>query len=850
MAVTYRNRDLWAISAGAFSVLLALIVLYGWYTHNKTLIQIHPSFAPMQYNTALGFLLCGLGLTFLAIRYNYAAQIFGATAAFIGLLTIYQYITGLNLGLDELFMKHNITNQTSHPGRMAPNTAFCFSLVGIALISGGTFHSYINRDQIVRMLGGTAFVMGAAAFLGYVGNIETAYGWAHLTRMAEHTSFGFIVLGVGLIANSWFERGLRLDNSSPYWLAGAATCFTLIVAFNISSQIHGNEKKAIQQSVKAETSYLVDKIRAALATHMRSLNRMKNRWEVSEGLSEKEWRSDARSYISDHDGLMLIAHVNKNMDVNWQENQSNFKLTGNIVFNDKERAVLEEASKTSREFTIALSSHEGDAENVMMAIFPIDYNWKNDGFIIAQFDIQKKLAAMIPIGLLDSYGVSIGIGGKTFYRSEKKFTHIQSHKKTIDFHGTQWVLETWPKKTILETANSGLALTLAIGGAIISILISIVTIYGVKAVLIARSLRESEGRTQTILDNTVEGIITIDKVGTIETYNAACIKIFGYEPEEVIGQNVKMLMPTPYAEAHDGYLENFSRTGKRKIIGIGREVEGLTKQGRIFPLDLSVGEVNYGNRKGYAGVVRDISERKKFEADQGRLIDKLAKSNSELDDFAYIASHDMKEPLRAIHNHSCFLLEDYQDKLDNNGVKKLNRLIALSKRMEKLTNDLLYFSRLGREDLAYKNTDLNEVIADINHTMLDTFSERNAMLDVKGVLPVVKCDAVRVTELFKNLIANGIKYNKNENKQIEIGYNEIDHTLYVKDNGIGIDEEFHNDVFRIFKRLNSEKTFGEGSGAGLTFVKKIVENHGGRIWIESEPGSGTTFYFTLKGKAA
>ena len=194
--------------------------------------------------------------------------------------------------------------------------------------------------------------------------------------------------------------------------------------------------------------------------------------------------------------------------------------------------------------------------------------------------------------------------------------------------------------------------------------------------------------------------------------------------------------------------------------------------------------------------------------------------------------------------------------MDDGGVKKLHRLKYLAKRMESLISDLLYFSRLGRQDLARKDTDLQDVIDDIRETLHATLEEQHVVISLTEGLPTVCCDTVRVTELFRNLIMNAIKYNDNNDKHIEIGSknsrgpNKTGHVFFVKDNGIGIEEEFHKDIFRIFKRLNSEKKYGPGTGSGLKFVKKIVEQHGGKIWLESEVEKGTTFYFTLESGSA
>ena len=372
----------------------------------------------------------------------------------------------------------------------------------------------------------------------------------------------------------------------------------------------------------------------------------------------------------------------------------------------------------------------------------------------------------------------------------------------------------------------------------------------------ALELDRSESQLRAVVDHAVDGLIAIDARGIIRSFNPACERIFGWRAEEVVGKNIKTLMPEPYAREHDGYLSRYHATGQAQIIGsAGRELSAKRKDGSIFPIDLSVSAFTIEGERHFSGIVRDITARKEAEHALIEHTKALERSNKELDDFAYIASHDLKEPLRGIHNHSRFLLEDNAEKLDAESTGRLNRLVYLSQRMERLVNDLLYFSRLGRQELAIQATDLNAVIADIEGTLESFLQERGAHIVVPARLPVITCDKPRVTELFRNLITNAVKYSDKADKTVEIGYLDSHptaegqvarHVLYVKDNGRGIDREFHQEIFRIFKRLQAGKDKEEGTGVGLTFVKKIVERHGGRIWLESELGTGTTFYFTLE----
>jgi two-component system, chemotaxis family, sensor kinase Cph1 len=242
---------------------------------------------------------------------------------------------------------------------------------------------------------------------------------------------------------------------------------------------------------------------------------------------------------------------------------------------------------------------------------------------------------------------------------------------------------------------------------------------------------------------------------------------------------------------------------------------------------------------------KELSERTRAEQEIEKTNIELLKSNSELDNFAYIASHDLKEPLRGIHNYSAFLLEDYGDKFDPEAKSKLQTLMRLTQRMED--------SRVGRVDLALKEVDLNEVVYNVLHLLEIRLQESNVTVRIPKALPSVYCDKARIGEVFQNLITNAMKYNDKDEKWIEVGVIEEGEKVkelgsrifYVRDNGIGIREKYFETIFMIFKRLHGRDKFGGGTGAGLTVVKKIIDRHHGHIWVESTYGEGTTFYFTL-----
>jgi len=239
-----------AVAAGGFTTLLGVIVIVGWQTNNVTLVQVLPTFVPMQYNTALGFVLCGLGLLFTVYERPRFAVPVGVLAATIGVTTLLQYIFGFNFGIDQLFHDHDITVKTSHPGRMAPNTAVCFSLVGLAIVARALFRRPRFRSLMAVLLSSLALAFGTVALAGYLGGLETAYGWGWLTRMAIHTSVGFTVVGLGFLATVWRDD-LTPETLVPRWFPITVFVATCTAAVCLWQAIEAERAAALATSTLA-----------------------------------------------------------------------------------------------------------------------------------------------------------------------------------------------------------------------------------------------------------------------------------------------------------------------------------------------------------------------------------------------------------------------------------------------------------------------------------------------------------------------------------------------------------------------------------------------------------------------
>ena len=248
----------------------------------------------------------------------------------------------------------------------------------------------------------------------------------------------------------------------------------------------------------------------------------------------------------------------------------------------------------------------------------------------------------------------------------------------------------------------------------------------------------------------------------------------------------------------------------------------------------------------------EVSARKLVE-DKIRQYNKiLQQSNEELEEFGHVVSHDLKEPLRGISLYSGFLLEDYKDILDKDGKDKLHALVDLSKKMESLIESLFHYSCLGAQGMSMQDTDMKSLVEDVLSTLRIKLEESSVEVEIQDHLPVVRCDTLRVSEIYRNLITNAIKYNDKEKKWIRIGSEDLSgqKTFYVEDNGLGIPEKYRKTVFKIFKRLYGAEQYAEGTGSGLALIKKIVERHGGEVWVDDSLSGGSKFRFTLSGHSA
>jgi PAS domain S-box-containing protein len=359
------------------------------------------------------------------------------------------------------------------------------------------------------------------------------------------------------------------------------------------------------------------------------------------------------------------------------------------------------------------------------------------------------------------------------------------------------------------------------------------------------ALSVSEVRFRSLVQSAHDAIILANRNGEIISWNKGAQTIFGYEESEVLGKPLPMIMPERYRDLHQLGLRRFLATGEARVIGRTVELHALRKDGTELPVELNLTTWKTGEGTLFSGIIRDITQRKKAEEKLTQQAQELARSNAELEQFAYVASHDLQEPLRMVANYTQLLSRRYKDKLDSNAQEFIAFAVDGATRMQRLINDLLEYSRVGTRGKPFVRVDCSSLLGQAIVNLRGAIEESRAIV-TNEELPTLTADSGQLVQLFQNLIGNAIKFRGQTTPRIHISAEENqDHWLFaVRDNGIGIDSQYAERIFIIFQRLHGYSEY-PGTGIGLSICKKIVERHGGRIWMESQLGQGSTFYFTI-----
>ena len=383
-----------------------------------------------------------------------------------------------------------------------------------------------------------------------------------------------------------------------------------------------------------------------------------------------------------------------------------------------------------------------------------------------------------------------------------------------------------------------------------------------EGILVSSAIRDiterkrAEARFRALLESAPDAMIVANQDGVIELVNAQVERIFGYARAELLGKSTQMLIPQRFRERYPAQRGKFFQDMQKERVSRAIELFGLHKDGHEFPVEISMSPLETENGMVMCSAVRDVSERKRIEEEAKELDRQLRHQNTELlsvnrelESFAYSVSHDLRAPLRSIDGFSVALQEDCADQLNDEGKDYLERIRNATGRMARLIDDLLELSRMTRSELRPETVDLSAMVEDVANQCSVSDPDRQVSFAIEPGL-TIEGDRSLLRAMMENLVGNACKFSsKKPDARVEFGaIPENNHLVYfVRDNGAGFDMAYANKLFGVFQRLHDASEF-PGTGVGLATVQRIVHRHGGRIWAESKPGEGASFFFTLEGR--
>ncbi|MDW3206481.1 MAG: ATP-binding protein [Alphaproteobacteria bacterium] len=857
---------------------MAMVVMLGWLLRQPYLVQLSPNLVPMQFNTALCFVLSAVSLILLSFNNPLHAAVLAAFTGMFAAATGLQYLTGWNLGLDTLFTTPFVTTETSHPGRMAPNTAGLFLLFSAFILvslapARARIRSLFATPIASVMLGYCIFVL-----IGYAGSLEASFKWAELTSMAIQTAICFLLLAAGYLACAW-EQGRRHRASGvfPAWSSLAATVALMAIAFGAWHALSDKEDRAVQLELEIAADGMQKGLFLAVDRYVKAFERLVTRYERS-GYSDVAFERDANDYFEDQgdltyalvtsptgpramfrgDGVELRVLSDLNNDhlnpiVNELERKQEYSTTARLVD-------LEHISKPYLIISRYSSSFSGGVKRVI--IFVYDFS-----------EILDLIGAPVKRQGFDFSILTYKDDGDSVVPNATFPDSIQNASASFMLLDTDWRIQIWSdgtEPTMLRSAlpetilSLVLLMSLLAGGTVF--LLRRAQLQEADAVRLNKTLSEEvEARTRSeselrklkrqfelILDSAGEGIYGLNLNGVTTFANKAAEQLTGWTREEMSRHKQHALIHHSHANG-TAYPQTecpiYATLTDSSVHAVANEVF-WHKNGTPFSVEYVSTPIfdDDGNTEGAVVVFRDITLRKQQENELKRINSELSAANKELEAFCYSVSHDLRAPLRAISGFSDILKEDYKSVLDEDGAQYLDRICAAAKRMGRLIDDLLALSRLTRQEMVSQPVDLSDIAQKVVQELRDGDPTRSVDVRIEPGC-IALADARLIGAVLQNLLGNAWKFTRQAHSAcIEFGRVPSSQPelvrFFVRDNGAGFNMAYEEKLFAPFQRLHTQEEF-EGTGIGLAIVQRALHRHNGRIWAESQPGEGATFYFEM-----
>jgi PAS domain S-box-containing protein len=863
------------LSAGtsALAVALGLAVLLGWHAHSPRITNWLTGTTPTAYNTALSFVILGTALLAVTWGHRRLSATLGILGGLLSLLTLFEYVAGVSLGIDELLMK-SAGSSTSHPGRIAPNTAVCLVLLSSALLCMKAVGGFRRQKTISPLLASVALGVSAISLAGYLTGFTT-FVWGPLNPMAVPTSVGLTLLSISALSSNWRESDL--SRGTPSWLYITVTVAAVVMTVSLWQALASEEHARIEYAVAGQ----LEVVRVSLLTDMEyriaAVARFARRWAITGQRDPRRWEFETGLLVKDVQGFEAFGWVDPDSRIRWvYSRERNEALLGADLSSDASRRIALETARDTRRTIITRPIRLLAGGDGINAYVPIFRGSAFQGFIVAGFRFQDLFRHVVDPTLARGYALEIYDGDQRIYfhaPREEQRGRVWERQASLQFENVRWTLKLWPTPAALANAESTASMIVLAAGLLLSVLLGL-AVYLAQAARVKTQMAErARGELEREVVERRRAEHELDQFFSV-TPDMLCVAGFdGYFKRlnpawvGVLGWSVEQLLKTPYGDLI--HPDDVNAT-KHAVLQQQAGASVLSFENRYRAQDGSYRWMQWNSRpiperQLIFAAARDVTAEKLATEELQRSRDELEQrvrertaeltavnqalqaSNQEMEAFTYSVAHDLRAPLRQIDGFSKILLEVLGAKLDPSAQRYLNLVREGAGKMDGLVNDLLALAQVGRQEVRRQaiglNTLVEQVVADLHLEIA------GRLIDWRiGPLPVVECDPGLVTHVLMNLLSNAVKFTRTRAQAIiEVGFQKENRecVFFVRDNGVGFDMKYAAKLFGVFQRLHPPQDF-EGTGVGLATVQRILQKHGGRIWAEAEHDRGAVFYFTLR----
>lgn len=855
--------------AGGLCVLLGMLVLAGWSTHNVPLVRLFPAGPPMPYNTALNFFLGGIGLLALTQGRSRLVASSGCLVMLIGLLTLSDYLFDINLELAQFLVPHLIP---PGPPRIAPNAALAFLLTGTIFL---VMSQPARREQtllIARLCGLVVMALGVVASGKALPAFREVYGWGGLTEVATHTAIGCLLLGLGIMASTW-RHSLSTELWRTRWYPLLVGVGVLAITIGIWQALLAEEKKRIAWWTQLQIAGVQHAITARMEARIMPLVRMARFWEMHGKPDREVWATDAELYANDYQSLQAVAWVDPSLHVRWVA-----PLAGNegvqdldLGFEEHRRQTLELAGGNRTATLTRALDFSPDVGGFQVSV-PIFVGDAFDGFILGAFRLKRFLDVTLE-NLVPDYGIAVFDGKEELYRRaipNKYQEKAWAQEAHIDLYGVTWQMRLWPTSTLLAKKRSPLPTVVLASGLLTAVLLMVTARLAqtsrLRATQVERANHELQHeitmrqRTEAelvrishqnklILDSAGEGICGLDNDGKTTFANPAAARMLGCAVDELLGQTVQALAPP--AEAMDPVPPGVDQAMASSVPHDGTVFR--RQDGSLFPVEyVRTPIVENGTVVGMVVTFRDITERKETEAQLQRQQEALYQSEKLATMGSLLASiaHELNNPLSVVMMQADLLKEEASTGQMATYAEKVH---SAAERCVRIVKNFLALARQRSPERS--QVCLNDVV-DTALELLD-YSLRVDNVEVclqrADNLPMLWADAHQLQQVVVNLTTNAYQamHDHPGPRRLRVTtWTDAEQSqvyLEVADTGPGIPPEIRT---RIFEPFFTTKAPGAGTGLGLSLCQGMIESHKGTLTVDSQPGQGAIFRVQLPVEAA